>query len=212
MQTQSRQNLRARSAPAFFRRIGKRGWNESGHFTFTSAYPVLRRWLVAQLPQKQTILTVGCGTGELEQILERRGHQVVSLDISYDMLKTTAERGLERLVQADAHMLPFTSTCFDVVILPETLGYVDPDLTFQEAASVLRKDGRLLITSYPLHLSAHAFYKKVSASEISCSLARVGFSVEGRRFLIVKRTVVREAEMEGGCSLLFILARKKAFR
>jgi ubiquinone/menaquinone biosynthesis C-methylase UbiE len=190
--------------------VGKQGWSKSGHFTFTSEYPALRRWLVAQLPQKRTILTVGCGTGELEKILKQRGHQVVGLDLSYDMLKTTGKRGLDRLVQADAHMLPFASAYFDVVILPETLGYVDPDLAFQQAIKVLKKDGHFLITSYPLHLSAHAFYKKVSASDISCSLARVGFSVDDRRFLIVRRTVVREAKTEGKCSLLFILARKGA--
>ncbi len=198
-----------RSGATVFRRVGKIGWKKSDHFTYTYAFPALRHWLVAQLPQRQKILSIGCGTGEQEKMLEPQARLVVGSDLLLEMVRGARRRKVHNLVQADAHRLPFASRAFDAVILPETLGYVDPDITFCEIARVLRKNGRLLITTYPVHLVAHSVYKKRSAAEVSQALVQAGFSVTERRFLLLRRFGLQEIPEEHRCSLLYLLARKR---
>ncbi len=198
-----------RSGATLFRRVGKIGWKKSDHFTYTYAFPSLRRWLVAQLPQRQRILSIGCGTGELEKMLGKQARFVIGIDLFLEMVRSASRRGLKHLVQTDSHYLPFASRCFDAVILPETLGYIDPDVTFREIARVLKKNGHFLITTYPVHLVAHSVYVKRSAEDVAHMLVQTGFSIVERRFLLLKRLGLQEVEEERRCSLLYLLARKR---
>ena len=192
-----------RSGATLFRKVGKIGWKKSDHFTYTYAFPALRRWLVAQIPQRQRILSIGCGTGELEKMLEPQARLVVGTDLLIEMVQRARRRNVKQLVQTDSHALPFAIASFDTVILPETLGYVNPEITFREIRRVLKPGGRLLITTYPVHLVAHSVYRKRSASEISRLLEAAGFPVIELRFLLLKRSVLREIEEETQCSLIY---------
>jgi SAM-dependent methyltransferase len=192
-----------RSGATLFRKVGKIGWKKSDHFTYTYAFPALRRWLVAQIPQRQRILSIGCGTGELEKMLEPQARLVVGTDLLIEMVQRARRRNVKQLVQTDSHALPFAIASFDTVILPETLGYVNPEITFREIRRVLKPGGRLLITTYPVHLVAHSVYRKRSASEISRLLEAAGFPVIELRFLLLKRSVLREIEEERQCSLMY---------
>ena len=192
-----------RSGATLFRKVGKIGWKKSDHFTYTYAFPALRRWLVAQIPQRQRILSIGCGTGELEKMLEPQARLVVGTDLLIEMVQRARRRNVKQLVQTDSHALPFAIASFDTVILPETLGYVNPEITFREIRRVLKPGGRLLITTYPVHLVAHSVYRKRSASEISRLLEAAGFPVIKLRFLLLKRSVLREIEEERQCSLMY---------
>jgi ubiquinone/menaquinone biosynthesis C-methylase UbiE len=202
------QRLKARADSGFFRRVAKRGWEKSGHFTFTGESSALRTWLTARLPEKQTVLTLGCGTGELERVLKRAGHRVTGVDVVYEMLKIAKRRGLRQLLQADAHFLPLRAAAFDVVILPETLGYIEIARVFREVNRVLKSRGHFLMTSYPAHFLSHATYRKVSSAQIARGLMRSGFIVRDRRFLVVKPRSVRETAAERDCSLLYLMAKK----
>jgi len=198
-----------RSGATLFRRVGKIGWKKSDHFTYTYAFPALRRWLVAQLPQRRRILSIGCGTGELEKMLEPQARLVVGTDLLLEMVRGAKRRGVQHLVQTDSHALSFATESFDTVMLPETLGYVDPDITFREIIRVLKKNGRFLITTYPMHLVAHSVYVKRSAEEVSRALVHAGFSVTEKRFLLLRRFGLQEVADEDRCSLLYLLARKR---
>ena len=209
MRIQTLQRLKARADSGFFRRVAKRGWENSGHFTFTGESPALRSWLAGRLPEKQAVLTLGCGTGELERVLKRFGHRIVGVDVVYEMLKAAKRRGLRPLLQADAHFLPFRTAAFDVVILPETLGYIETGRVFREVNRVLRPRGYFAITSYPVHFLSHATYRKLSSAQIARGLTRTGFSVRDRLFLVVKPRSVREADGERRCSLLYLMAKKR---
>lgn len=202
------ERLRARADAGFFQRVAKRGWEQSGHFTFTGESSALRTWLAARLLKKQTVLTLGCGTGELERVLRRAGHTVVGVDVVYEMLKAAKRRGIKQVLQADAHFLPFRAAAFDVVLLPETLGYIETPRVFREVAWVLRTHGLFVITSYPVHLLSHATYGKLSSVQIARGLTRNGFTVCDRRFLVVKPRSVREIDAEWDCSLLYLMAKK----
>lgn len=208
MRIQILQRLKARADIGFFRRVAKRGWKKSGHFTFTGESSALRAWLAAHLPAKQTVLTLGCGTGELERVLRRDGHRVVGIDVVYEMLKAAKRREIKYVLQADAHFLPFRAAVFDVVILPETLGYIEIGRVFREVNRVLKPRGHFAITSYPAHFLSHATYRKLSSAQIARALIRSGFSVRDRRFLVVKPRSVSEVDVERDCSLLYLMAKK----
>jgi ubiquinone/menaquinone biosynthesis C-methylase UbiE len=197
-----------RSGATLFRRVGKVGWKKSEHFTYTIAFPALRRWLVEQIPRQQRILSIGCGTGELEKLLEKQAQLVVGIDLFLEMVKRAQRHGVTHLVQTNSHWLPFDSECFDTVVLPETLGYVDPGIALREIARVLKKNGQVLITTYPVHLVAHSVYVKRSADGVAHALAQAGFAAVERRFLLLKHFKVQEIEDEGRCSLLYLSARK----
>jgi ubiquinone/menaquinone biosynthesis C-methylase UbiE len=202
------QRLRVRSDAGFFHRVAKRGWERSGHFTFTGESSALRAWLAARLPAQQTVLTLGCGTGELERVLRRAGHTVVGVDVVYEMLKVAKRRGIKQVLQADAHFLPFCAAAFDVVILPETLGYIEIQRVFREVARVLKARGRFVITSYPVHFLSHVTYRKLSTAHIARGLMRSGFSIRDQRLLVVKPRSVSETDVERDCSLLYLMAKK----
>ena len=202
------QELRVRSDAPFFRRVATRGWEKSGHFTFSSEFPALRRWLADQLPQKQRVLTIGCGMGELERLLRRQGHLVIGIDVVYEMLKAARRHGFTRGIQADAHFLPFPAACFDVVILPETLGYIRVGRVFREVARVMRTRSHFLITTYPLHFRSHATYRKLSSAQVARALASAGFVVRERKFLLAGQHVVQETQVEKDCALLYLMAKK----
>jgi ubiquinone/menaquinone biosynthesis C-methylase UbiE len=193
---------------AFFAQVARHGW-DTEHFTFTHRYPALRKWLASQLVKPSRLLAIGCGAGELEKTLEKLQHTVVSLDLSLPMLRAAARRyGLKALVQADAHDLPFASASFEVVLLPESLGYLQADVAFREAARVLKKRGRLLMTTYPPHVPAHSVYKKRSLGEIAALLHQAGMIVDQHRFLTIKRAAIGEDLSEEACDLLYVVAKK----
>jgi ubiquinone/menaquinone biosynthesis C-methylase UbiE len=201
--------FRGRPALAFFGRVARQGW-DADHFTFTCRYPALRQWLALQLSKFRTILAIGCGTGELEKILARQHHHVVSLDLSLPMLRAASQRySLKSLVQADAHVLPFASASFDVVLLPESLGYLEAEVAFPEAARVLKKRGRLIMTTYPPHLSAHAVYKKRSLIDIAFLLSRAEMAIDQYRFLTITRSAIGEDLSEELSDLLYVAAKKR---
>lgn len=168
----------------------------------------MRRWLTARLPVgKKRVLSVGCGSGELERDLARLGFTVVGIDISHVMLKTARRRGLRHLVEADARSLPFTTASFDAVLFPESIGYFELEDVMPETRRVLRKAGRLLITAYPPDFESDSIYKKRSLAEISRKLRACGFRVLDQRSLTVKRNAVVEVNSEKDSELLYVLAR-----
>lgn len=205
--------IRARSpgCARFYSGIGARGWRNSNYFTFSVRSPALRRWIAAQLPAKpKRVLSVGCGTGELESHLSALRHRVVGLDLSRAMLKRARDRGLGRLVQGDSRQLPFGDGSFDVVIFAESIGHLHLPTAFREAARVLRGRGRLLATTYAGTVKTHAAYAKFGLDEIAGSLAAAGFRVAERRFLSAKRSAVTELPSEAGSTVVYVLAKKRS--
>lgn len=187
------------------------GWRNSAYFTDTWRYPILRNWIASELPRRRiALLSIGCGTGELEIHLGNLGHRVVGLDISHEMLRSASRYGLTRLIQADAHCLPFMSECFDVVLLMECIGHLGVRAVLRQVHRVLKDKGWLFITTYPAHLTVHATYRKRGINQLAKQLEYTGFCVSERRFLNVKRKAVDDAVVEDNSNLIYLRARKKA--
>lgn len=71
-------------------------------------------------------LDIGCGSGLSGQVLEKKGHQWVGVDISIDMLNVARERGVKgQLVNLDiGDGLPFRPASFDGAISVSTLQWL----------------------------------------------------------------------------------------
>lgn len=88
-----------------------------------------------------TIIDVACGTGQWLAHLLRAGAKVFGMDLCEAMLNQCRRRdGIPgRLIQADAHSLPFASECADVVLSSMSLAYFeDLNLIFKEFTRIAR--------------------------------------------------------------------------
>jgi demethylmenaquinone methyltransferase/2-methoxy-6-polyprenyl-1,4-benzoquinol methylase len=107
--------------------------------------PRWRAEMVAGLdcPPRSCVLDVAAGTGLITRLLEQRGHRVVSLDVSQEMLAQARLRDAVS-IRATADALPFASGAFDALTFSYLLRYVsDPAATMRELARVVRPGGRI---------------------------------------------------------------------
>jgi SAM-dependent methyltransferase len=95
----------------------------------------------------QTILELGCGTGQLARYLVDLDFDVTAIDLSPANIEETRARGVPALV-ADFASLPFPDDSFDAALAVNSLIHVPPDelsTVFIEIARVLRPDARFLM-------------------------------------------------------------------
>ncbi len=104
------------------------------------------------------MLDIGTGTGRIAQLLASRAEHVVGLDRSPEMLRLARARLQDlpahhwELVQGDFNALPFADDTFDTVVLHQVLHYAhEPIYALQEAARVVRPEGRVVIVDLAAH-------------------------------------------------------------
>lgn len=198
------------STAEFFRRIGVKGWRKSAYFTFTSRYPVLRRWLIAQLIKRdKDVLSIGCGSGELESALAESGRRVFGVDLCYELLVRARRRGLRNLVQADGLKLPFVDSSFDLVIFPESIGYFAVDEVLSSVSRVLKPRGRIQIAAYATNFASDDIYKKTPAQDLAGELESGGFRILDHKLLGVKKSRVIEVSGRTRPEIIYILAQRR---
>ncbi len=196
---------------SFYRKVATRGWRDTDYFTFSSSSPSLRRWMAAQIPKKRAaILSIGCGSGELEKHLQQSHHRVIGLDLSHPMLKRAAQKGLERAVVGDAQRLPFAPASFDALMIMEAIGHLDLEAAFAEAQRVLRKGGRVLITTYTARQGVQKNYRKYNFTELAAALRDTGFAIDEQLNLETKRSKVKAVPTEAEATLLYTAATRQA--
>ncbi len=103
-------------------------------------------WLLGQVPQTETVLEIGCGTGHFTAPLAERGRYAIGLDRAPAMVAT-----LRRLhpalpvVLGDAHKLPFRDGAVDVTGFVTTLEFLEElEVALAEAVRVSRQ-GLILV-------------------------------------------------------------------
>lgn len=102
------------------------------------------------------VLDVASGDGVLAELLAPHSRRYVCIDSSTKVVLAASERlrKLEHVEvkEGDMQALPFDKPQFDLVLLMHALTYADkPALAVAEAARVLRKGGRLLLTCLARH-------------------------------------------------------------
>ncbi len=97
------------------------------------------------------IIDVACGTGFGTARLARPGRDVVGIDISADAIEFAQKyygRDRVRFVAADATELPLPDSSVDGVSSFETIEHLtEPDAFLSELARVLRRGGRLVLST-----------------------------------------------------------------
>jgi len=108
------------------------------------------RYLLRHLPERcDSVLELGCGTGEFSRRLAQRARRVVALDLSPEMIRVARARSarypnIDFLV-GDMTVLPLTGARFDCVASLNTLHHVNSRLALRSMRAVLRHGGTLLI-------------------------------------------------------------------
>lgn len=127
---------------------GYRTWSKTyddpGNPLIDVEEPVVRR-ILDTIPAGDA-LDAACGTGRHAEYLAARGHRVVGVDSSPDMLERAGKRVPDaRFEQGDLHRLPLADASVDLVVCGLALTHV-PDLApvLAEFARVLRPGGRLV--------------------------------------------------------------------
>jgi ubiquinone/menaquinone biosynthesis C-methylase UbiE len=93
-----------------------------------------------------SIIEVGVGTGRIAKPLQERGLEIVGLDISRGMLLKAREKGVLRLILADAGFLPLKKKSFDAAILAHVLQiFENPAEVFGKIVGVVKNDVVALI-------------------------------------------------------------------
>ena len=116
----------------------------------------LSRELRERLPRCGTAADIGCGTGDLLEIMAQSADMVIGVDNSPRMLELAGERFPD-----DAHMslrigetthLPLRDREADCTVMSLVLHHLPrPEDALREAARVLKSDGRLLIAEFDQH-------------------------------------------------------------
>jgi predicted TPR repeat methyltransferase len=95
------------------------------------------------------VLDAGCGTGLCGPGLRGRAGRLVGVDLSPEMLKRAADRGVyDELVEAElTDYLNRSPAMFDLIVAVDTLNYFGVlESVFQAARRALRTGGRLVFT------------------------------------------------------------------
>lgn len=143
-----------------------------------------RRWRrqtvgALRLAPGATVLDLGCGTGDLCDVVEDSGYSPIGVDFSAGMLASAHTRA--PLVRADALALPVPDASADGVVSGFALrNFVDLDRFFRECVRVLRPGGRLAA---------------LETAEPAAPLLRAGHNLWFRRVVpLVGATLAHDAE------------------
>ncbi len=142
-------------------RAADQNWADSVAGDMERHYSPGRTWEAlarTALPLLETgdVLDIASGDGVLAELLSPHSHRYVCIDTSARVVAAAGER-LRRFPnvevrEGDMHALPFKDGSFDLVVLMHALTYASkPAQAVAEAARVLRRGGRLLLSSLGKH-------------------------------------------------------------
>ena len=102
------------------------------------------------------VLDIASGDGVLAELLAPHSRRYVCVDASARVVAAASERlkpfANVEVREGDMHALPFPDASFDLVVLMHALTYASkPAQAVAEAARVLRRGGRLLLSSLARH-------------------------------------------------------------
>ncbi|MGB3478164.1 MAG: class I SAM-dependent methyltransferase [bacterium] len=98
-------------------------------------------------------LDIGCGTGLSAIALKEIAHNVVALDISYDMIAIAPREQDMYYVNAVAEYIPIAATSFELVTISSAFHWFNEKQSANELNRVLKSSGRLVI--YHNHLTPY---------------------------------------------------------
>ena len=105
----------------------------------------------ARLGKGDPVLEVGCGTGQLTAALVRRGLDVVAVEPGPSMIERARARlrpNVARFVLGRFEDVPLAQGHFAAVFSATAFHWVDPQVSWAKASSLLRPQGTLVLITY----------------------------------------------------------------
>lgn len=142
-------------------------YDESDNALLEAEEPVIRR-LLADLDPGFAV-DIACGTGRHSTLLLERGHRVLAVDMSVQMLRVAhAKNPSVLLARADLGSLPLPDACADLAICGLALTHVrDLAPAVAEFSRILRPGGRLILSDvHPIAVATggQAFFAQPDGS------------------------------------------------
>jgi SAM-dependent methyltransferase len=108
------------------------------------------RYLLGLLPsQCESVLEIGCGTGEFTRLLAGRARKVVAVDLSPQMIRLARELSTEHsnleYLTGDVMQLPLRTGGFDCVVSIATLHHLPLNQALLKMKDALKPGGALVI-------------------------------------------------------------------
>ena len=123
----------------------------------------------ANLKPSDTILEIGCGTGQATKSFARRGLQIVAIDPGPEMVRaareTLASFANVKLGEATFEAWPAGNSVFPLIIAAQSWHWVSPEVRFVKAAQLLSANGSLAVFGHvPVGLPVHLLeqFKQIS--------------------------------------------------
>ncbi len=163
---------------------------ERWHFWYVGRRALVERLLARYLDHRPHLfLDLGCGTGLMVEILLRRGHRVVGLDLRPEGLLATRQILPQAcLLQSEATRLPLMEDVFDAVMLLDVAEHVDDRALLVEVRRILRPGGWAIITvpampwlwSYRDEAAGHL--RRYTRRQLASLLAETQLQVQEMRY------------------------------
>ncbi len=159
-----------------------------------SIYPVLAvrlSYMTAMLTNFTPggrVMDIGCGTGEMLQVLQKHQFQAFGLDYSLKMLQAVSKSISDQrvpLINGEIEALPFKDETFDGLICAGVIEYLNEDQqALSEIARILKRGGFAIIT-LSNRLSPARIFEPVAHS-------RLGQKIKGwlKKLLFKKQTML----------------------
>jgi 2-polyprenyl-3-methyl-5-hydroxy-6-metoxy-1,4-benzoquinol methylase len=99
------------------------------------------------------VLDVGCGIGELTEMIAGRRYKTYALDLGFDSIRRASAKFRKininvPFVQGDVYRLPFQDSSFDAVVASEIIEHLDrPQDAIREIARVVRPGGCFVLST-----------------------------------------------------------------
>lgn len=124
-------------------------WNHNSHY---------HRFLLQQLPSHcQSVLDIGCGTGDFSRLLAERSNRLVAIDLSPKMIEVAKQRSRERtnidFQVADILKWKFPVEEFDAIVSMATFHHLPLENLLPSLKAALKPGGKLLILDLLEHES-----------------------------------------------------------
>jgi len=100
-------------------------------------------------PNDKNLVSLGGGSGKLENELVNQDFNVINVDISPKTLERCNNKNSNiKCIVADAENLPFREKCIDVAINNVAIGHLDPYKTFKETYRILKENSTIQMSTY----------------------------------------------------------------
>ncbi len=159
---------------------------EETHWWYRGRRALVRAALDRYAPLRRplALLDVACATGMSFRFLADYG-AIRGIDISDETIRLCGQRGIDRIVKADAMALPFAPGSFDVVLALDAFEHFEDDVAAMRETHRVLRPGGLLVATVPAfmalwspHDEAYHHHRRYRRPQLRQRLAAAGFRVE----------------------------------